>query len=63
MERLLFVVFGYGDARAVDGLTSRNGTVGDAVVDISQTRLSNVLCLSNEGCGRAGTLSCIVLRS
>lgn len=57
MERLLFVVFGYGDARAVDG------TVGDAVVDISQTRLSNVLCLSNEGCGRAGTLSCIVLRS
>lgn len=44
-ERLLFVVFGYGDARAVDGLTSRNGTVGDAVVDISQIRQ----CLSNEG--------------
>lgn len=39
MERLLFVVFGYGDARAVDG------TVGDAVVDISQIRQ----CLSNEG--------------
>lgn len=38
-ERLLFVVFGYGDARAVDG------TVGDAVVDISQIRQ----CLSNEG--------------
>lgn len=57
MERLLFVVFRYGDARAVDGLTSRNGTVGDTVVDIRQIRQ----CLSNEGYCGAGTLSCIVL--